>query len=760
MRVRTVSLNPPHGSPARQALVTIGMTWVIVALTVTMPRPARCGANQNAKVAVHVLPHDGGRTCAQGMPEILGCADISTTLAGCGDIDFFPVFFEVAEYQGVEYGMTWPGSYSCAFTSCSDLTIGDIVRPGDGTSHAWTGCQPGPIAIPGWGWTTVQDSGEVRLTPHPTTGEITIGDCAGILDDIEHVSCAGVCGTYGDDPCGSGYNPLNLAKSDGLDGECTAPGQDLTYTIRYDSPNFNLVHDVTLVDYLPPEVEFVSATGGGTYDVGPHTVTWAIGTLGQYDSDSVQVTAHVLPETPYGTLLNNGAHIACLETGPTEVEILTTVCAGGFQPLWIEKTDGLGGNCTVPGAGITYSITCANQGNPASVHNVVMTDFLPEEVEFIAAADSGLYDPEQHSITWEVGTLASEASGMVEAQVAVATATDPGALLINRCRAVCSEAPVAERAETTQVCPSVFGPLGLEKRGTGSHSRPVFPGDDITYTLTYRNGANPYAVHGAVLRDSLPTQTTYVSAGGGGVYDDQSHTVTWDIGTLASNEGGSRQVVVNVPLETEPGTVITNLCEIVSDEAPGSEATARKTVIGFGECMMAVHVLPHQPTMTCAQAAPDVDGCDDVATTTGACDVDVFPVFFEILECQGVAYGLNWPIEWGEMFFTSCSDVTVGEIALPGDGISHLWTGCRTDYLILPGYGRLIADTPGLIELIPHPTTGVISLTTCGGYEYEVLPMGLAFRAGVCGAEGDRIDCGGPQQTRPTTWSGIKAMFR
>ncbi|MFH1312363.1 MAG: DUF11 domain-containing protein [Candidatus Eisenbacteria bacterium] len=697
------------------------------------------------------------------MPEISYCTDLRTTLDTCGDVDFFPVFFEVIECQGIEYGVTWPGSYSCAFTSCSDLKIGDIIWPGDGVSHAWFDCQPGPVAIPGWGWVSVNDSGHIRVVPHPGTGEITVGDCVRRLDDIEDVYSAGVCGALGDDPSGWGYNPLNVGKRDGLGGECAAPDQSLIYTIQYDSPNSNLIHDATLVDYLPPEIEFVSTTDGGTYDIGTHAVTWDIGTISQYAADSAQVITHIPPATPYGTLLTNRCRITGLETGPTEVEMLTTVCTGGSQALTITKNDGLGSDGTVPGAGLTYTITYANSGNLESVHDAILTDLLPPEVEFVSADDPGVYDAGQHSITWDVGTLGSDASGTAQAQVVVSMSTDPGVRLINRCWIVCSEAPAAETAETTRVHSVESEPLAISKRAKGPSSSlgPFFPGDDITYTITYGNNTNDYAVHGVLLRDVLPAQTGFVSSSDWGMYDSESHSVTWDIGTLAPDEAGSRQVVVRVPLDTEPGTIISNLCRVFSDEAPSSKATAQTVISSFGECMIAIHVRPHQQTTTCTQIGSDVNDCGDIVTTTGSCDVDVFPVFFEIVECQGLGYGLTWPAEWGEMAFTSCSDVTEGTLAVPGDGVSHSWTSCRTNYVVIPGYGRLIADSPGLIELIHHPATGMISLTTCRGYEYQVYPMGgLVYRAGVCGAAGDPVECGGPQRIVPTTWSSIKALFR
>jgi hypothetical protein len=66
-----------------------------------------------------------------------------------------------------------------------------------------------------------------------------------------------------------------------------------------------------------------------------------------------------------------------------------------------------------------------------------------------------------------------------------------------------------------------------------------------------------------------------------------------------------------------------------------------------------------------------------------------------------------------------------------------------------------------LVEIIPHPSTEVMNLTTCGGYEYRLDPMGgFAYRGGACGAAGDQINCWGPQRTVPSTWSSIKAMFK
>jgi hypothetical protein len=158
---------------------------------------AQAGANPAVKAAVHVLPHST-RSCISNYPVITGCGDIITTEPGAS-VDAFPIFFDLVEYQGLDYGLTWPGLYSCVFTSCSDLTLGGIVFPTDAISQAWVVCQAGPAAVPGWAW--IYDYGLVCVIPHAESGTINIGDCSAGLDHPVGTFCAGIGGYLGDDPC-------------------------------------------------------------------------------------------------------------------------------------------------------------------------------------------------------------------------------------------------------------------------------------------------------------------------------------------------------------------------------------------------------------------------------------------------------------------------------------------------------------------------------------------------------------------------------
>ena len=177
-------------------------------LTLVLSAISVAGVNENARVTIHVVPH-ASWSCTKNYPSIDACGDISTTEASA-DVDAFPVFYDLVEWQGFDYGMTWPGMYSAVFTSCSDFTIGDIVNPGDGISHAWSTCQYDAIKLPGWAW--IYDVGLICITVNPTFDFINVGLCEGTTADTipgYNSCCAGIGGTTGEDACGCDTEPCS-----------------------------------------------------------------------------------------------------------------------------------------------------------------------------------------------------------------------------------------------------------------------------------------------------------------------------------------------------------------------------------------------------------------------------------------------------------------------------------------------------------------------------------------------------------------------
>jgi hypothetical protein len=161
---------------------------------------ALAGNNPDTKVAVHVRPHDAGPGCDYG--TINSCHDLVMTEPGAS-FDAFPVFFDIAEFMGCEYGMWWPEwTYSAAFSNCADQVIGDIAWPYDGASHTWSTCQTGTwVCVPSYIWLYADGPGMVCVIQHPVNGEPKVFDCEEGWDEALETFCAGVNGYVGDDPC-------------------------------------------------------------------------------------------------------------------------------------------------------------------------------------------------------------------------------------------------------------------------------------------------------------------------------------------------------------------------------------------------------------------------------------------------------------------------------------------------------------------------------------------------------------------------------
>jgi uncharacterized repeat protein (TIGR01451 family) len=174
----------------------------------------------------------------------------------------------------------------------SDNVVGLAVDQDSGNLYITTGNQ-------GSGGSDRLLAFDLSLTLIYATGDI--GDPTGIAIPIEEVS----------------YNPLGLSKSDMPDP--VPPGGTLTYTISFDNSLNNYpVDNVIIVDTLPTEVVFASASDGGTYDPVTHKVTWYVGTLeAGAPQRSVTLVVTVKSDTTPGSKLDNSAVIDSDQTPQT-----------------------------------------------------------------------------------------------------------------------------------------------------------------------------------------------------------------------------------------------------------------------------------------------------------------------------------------------------------------------------------------------------------------------------------------------------------
>lgn len=719
-------------------------------------RQVAAGMNSNHKVAIHLLAHEA-RSCVKNFPTIVYCSDIVTTYEGCGDVDAFPIFFGLTGYRGIAFGLTWPTAWgSCSWTRCAgDVNIGNIVNPGDGTTISWYSCQYDEPLVVGYAWVTASTSGSIYPCPDPTIRFIGAADCEHVEDPPAAIFGSGVCGAIGDDPCSGSASQLGIRKDDGLGGSCVLPGSEITYTIAYDNcANPHDVHNVVLKDSLPPELVFVSATGGGVYDVNTHTVEWLIGTVASGEADSEQMVAQVLPGTPAVTLITNVAVVLCDEAPSNRDPEYTWACPDEFSPLYIAKWDGHGDGCVAPGEVFTYDFYYHNDDNPVRVTGVTVVDQLPPEVNFMSADNGGAYDGVAHTITWEIGNLNTGHSGNLQAVVEM----DPGAALgttvTNSVQISSNETPASEATELTKVCPAGNTPFDIAI--TSDVVDCIVRETDITYDISFGNPSSNPEANSVELTAWYSSYGNLVSAPGG-THDPVRRKVVWPIGSLAPGETDSRTMVLRV---FHGLGYLTTAVTIVSDEIPSASDEVRDLICGSvanPDHKIAIHIVAHEDR-TCSDNFPVVEFCYDIQTTYPGCgEIDFFPVFYDLNAVISVEFGLAWPSDWGSCHYVACAgDTRVGDIVESGDGMGAAWVECHEAPLIVMGFGRITADVPGTICVTRNPLTGCWGVEGC---DYETHdPPAATFCSGACGEPGE--DLFGTSNTVPTTWGTIKAMFR
>ncbi len=170
------------------------------------------------------------------------------------------------------------------------------------------------------------------------------------------------------------YNPMNLAKNDTIQGYGVHIGQTFTYEITYDNQdNVFDITNVTVVDTLPAELDYVSSTPAGVYDAVAHTVTWDIGALPAGDPGGlIELVVRVNQNAVGASTIYNYCTIDSDQTPPTTEE--------GKDPDNPE-----------PGEPGTYIVP--NRPPVAVCQNVTVMN-EPGECSADASVDAGSYDPD------------------------------------------------------------------------------------------------------------------------------------------------------------------------------------------------------------------------------------------------------------------------------------------------------------------------------------------------------------------------------
>ena len=312
-------------------------------------------------------------------------------------------------------------------------------------------------------------------------------------------------------------------------------GDNVTYTVTVSNDGIGDANNVVIVDRLGEGLTFVSASDNGVWDPVKRTVTWIVD-LAKGESRTFYVNATVVG---YGNVSNS------LVVGNKTTGVNVTV-----PEINPDKTV----NVANPNFGddVTYSVTVTNVGI-GDAKAVVVKDTLSKGLKFISATGNYTFDEATNTITWIVDLAKGESKTFYVNAIVNAYGNVTNSLVVGN--------------KTTGVNVTV---PEINPNKTVSIENPNF-GDDVTYTVSVSNVGIGDA-KGVVVRDVLGEGLVFVSASDGGVYDENTRTVTWIV-DLAKGE--SKVFTVNATVSGY-GNVSNSL--VVGNKTAGVNVTVPEII--------------------------------------------------------------------------------------------------------------------------------------------------------------------------------------
>ncbi|MCZ7630161.1 MAG: DUF11 domain-containing protein [Microthrixaceae bacterium] len=329
-------------------------------------------------------------------------------------------------------------------------------------------------------------------------------------------------------------------------------GDTIEYSLTVANLGDREAHDAIVTDTLGPNLVFVAASGGGTYDPLTRMITWSgvdlTGAAGTTPSAVLTVEATVADPMPSGRLdVTNDAQVDHPDdVNPDNDTDSVTTDVEAQVDLVVTKDDGV--DAVVPGDTLTYTVRVTNTGTRGAT-GVTTVDTLDANHRFVSASGGGVHDPSDRTITWDTGVVevGSVVTYTVEVTVADPLVPPETTSLTNTVVVDDDDRNGFERTpddNTDSDTDTTGADLSVTKDLT---SQSLIPGAQATYTIKVAN-AGPMTVADLSVNDTMPSDLSLVSAevDRGSIDSD---TWLWSGVDLAPGETATLTVVVEVDLD-------------------------------------------------------------------------------------------------------------------------------------------------------------------------------------------------------------------
>ena len=325
-------------------------------------------------------------------------------------------------------------------------------------------------------------------------------------------------------------------------------GDKVKYTIVVSNVG-KITADVTLRDILDEGLIFAGASGNYEYDSTTRTITWNIGGLPVGQNLTFYVYATV---NAYG-VLNNTVAVG-------DNTVIRNVTVPEITP---DKT--IDNDSPNFGDKVSYTVTVTN--GEFEANNVIVKDVVGNGLTVTDISDNGQYDSITRTITWIVDLAKNE----VKTFTVEATVSGYGNISN---KVVVGNKTIFKNVDVPEITP----------KKDVNNTAPNF-GENVAYTIVVSNDGISDAKQ-VVVTDTLAKGLKFIGANYNGVYDENTHTVTW---TLDIDAGKTVELKVNVTVEDygvlvnkvtvgdKTSSVYITIPEIIPDK------TANVTDANFGD---------------------------------------------------------------------------------------------------------------------------------------------------------------------------------
>ena len=285
-------------------------------------------------------------------------------------------------------------------------------------------------------------------------------------------------------------------------------GDKIKYTIVVINVG-KITADVTLTDTLDKGLIFTGASGNYEYDSTTRTVTWNIDGLAVGQNLTFYVYATV---DAYG-VLNNTVTVG-------DNTVIRNVTVPEITP---DKT--IDNDSPNFGDKVSYTVTVTN--GEFEANNVIVKDVVGNGLTVTDISDNGQYDPITRTITWIVDLAKNE----VKTFTVEATVSGYGNISN---KVVVGNKTIFKNVDVPEITP----------KKDVNNTAPNF-GENVAYTIVVSNDGISDAKQ-VVITDTLAKGLKFLGANYNGVYDENTHTVTWN---LDIDSGKTVELKVNVTVE-------------------------------------------------------------------------------------------------------------------------------------------------------------------------------------------------------------------